>query len=81
MSVTSFIFMHSPVTGYNCRSAYHGPQECQTFPLATDKLPNMYREVYNPHLWPEKRTMEEQFVQKNPNIQGGVPAFRGPRVL
>ena len=40
----------------------------------------MYREVYNPHLWPEKRTMEEQFLQKNPNIQGGVPAFRGPRV-
>ena len=41
----------------------------------------MYREVYNPHLWPDKRTMVEQFVQKNPNIQSGVPAFRGPRVL
>ena len=37
----------------------------------------MYREVYNPHLWPKKRTMEEQ---RNPNIQGGVPAFRGTRV-
>ena len=24
--------------------------------------------------------MVEQFVQKNPNIQGGVPAFRGTRV-
>ena len=40
----------------------------------------MYREVYNPHLWPEKRTIVEQFVQKNPNIQGRVPAFRGTRV-
>ena len=40
----------------------------------------MYREVYNPHLWPDKRTIVEQFVQKNPNIQSGVPAFRGTRV-